>query len=263
MAHEQLAAQIQDSWARGAAAYDTEIGHGRTTARLHDYWLKLLRRLVGAIPLDAVDVGTGTGFLALLLAELGHRVRGVDLTPEMLEFARRGAAARGLAAVFQQGRADALPVEDASADLVVSRHVLWTMPDPRAAVTDWVRVTRPGGRVLWFDWMPGQSPRVHELRHRLAQVVRIVQRLEAPGDHEYPEEAYAALPMLALNDLRAIRGFLLGLGVERPRLQVLTGLAALERHELPFYRRIEDRGRHYLAAFEVTPKLKQRLRPGG
>lgn len=257
---ETLEAEIRDAWARGAAFYDEDIGHGRTTPRLHDYWLRLLRRLVGTAPLEIVDVGTGTGFLALLLAELGHRVQGVDLTPEMVDRARRRAE-RGLQVEFKEGRADALPLADGSVDLVASRHLLWTLPDPRAAVAEWVRVARPGGRVLWFDWISSAGPRMHRLRHRLAKAVRVVQRIERPDEHDYADETYDALPMIALNDLRGIRGFLLGLGVERPRLQILSGLAAAERRELPLWRRVEDRGQFYVAAFPVTKGLKRRLRP--
>ncbi len=103
-----------------------------------------------------LDVGTGTGFLALLLAELGHDCKGIDLAPGMVEQARDLARQRGVAVRFEVGDAESLAEADAAYDLVISRNLLWTLPDPRRALLDWRRVLKPGGRLLlvdgdWFD----------------------------------------------------------------------------------------------------------------
>jgi ubiquinone/menaquinone biosynthesis C-methylase UbiE len=101
--------------------------------------------------LDALDVGCGTGFLSLELAGRGHRVTGLDFAPSMIERAERKAAELGFAVRFEQGDAEQMPFAPSSFDLVISRHVLWTLPHPEAAVDDWLRVLRPGARLVIVD----------------------------------------------------------------------------------------------------------------
>ena len=119
-------------------------------------WLDFLRGVAGPAPLAILDVGTGTGFLALLLAELGHDCKAIDLAPGMIEQARELARQRGVNVRFEVGDAESLAEADAAYDLVISRNLLWTLPDPRRALLDWRRVLKPGGRLVlidgdWFD----------------------------------------------------------------------------------------------------------------
>lgn len=106
-------------------------------------------------------MGTGAGFLALLFAEMGHNVTGVDLSPGMLEKAKHNAEHMGLEVDFFYGDAENLPFEDNSFDLVVNKFLLWTLPQPACAVREWKRILKPGGRVLaidgdWFDSRPSK-----------------------------------------------------------------------------------------------------------
>ena len=101
-------------------------------------------------------MGTGAGFLALLFAEMGHEVTGVDLSSGMLEKAKHNAENMGLEVDFFYGDAENLPFEDNSFDLVVNKFLLWTLPQPSCAVREWKRVLKPGGRIFaidgdWFD----------------------------------------------------------------------------------------------------------------
>ena len=102
-----------------------------------------------------LDLGSGAGFDAFLAArEVGDagRVIGVDMTPEMLERARRNAAAGGYRNVeFREGHIEALPVEDGSIDLVISNCVINLVPDKAAVYREVERVLRPGGRVVVSD----------------------------------------------------------------------------------------------------------------
>ncbi len=102
-----------------------------------------------------VDVGCGAGIDSLIAARMTGptgAVVGVDMTPAMLEKARAGAAASGLGNVeFREGLAEALPLPDAWADLVISNGVLNLMPDKLAALGEMARVLKPGGRLQLGD----------------------------------------------------------------------------------------------------------------
>jgi SAM-dependent methyltransferase len=117
-----------------------------------------------------VDVGCGTGNAALLAAERGARVTGVDPAPRLLEVARTRAAAGGLDATFALGDAAALPLADGEADLVLSVFGVIFAADPRAAAGEMARVTAPGGRIVLSAWIP--SGAIHEATRVAGETVR-------------------------------------------------------------------------------------------
>jgi ubiquinone/menaquinone biosynthesis C-methylase UbiE len=148
---------VRRHWAARAADFDAGATHGLLNDAQRQAWHARLQAWSGEPPLDVLDVGCGTGFLALQLAALGHRAVGVDVANEMLELARGKAHAAALAARFEQADAEQLPFADARFDLVIERHVIWTLPEPEAALREWARVLRQGGRVLLIegDWRRG------------------------------------------------------------------------------------------------------------
>jgi ubiquinone/menaquinone biosynthesis C-methylase UbiE len=150
---------VRRHWAARAADFDAGATHGLLSAAQREAWQVRLRAWSGARALDVLDVGCGTGFLALQLAALGHRVFGVDLADEMLELARSKAAAAVLTAHFELGDAERLPCADTSFDLVIERHVIWTLPEPDVALREWARVLRSGGRAVLIegDWRRGSN----------------------------------------------------------------------------------------------------------
>ena len=145
-------------WDSRAQTYDAVGLHTPETDAERRAWTRI-RDVLAPVgrTIDVLDVGCGTGFLAALFAEAGHRSTGCDLAPAMIEQAQRKAAARGLPASFLVGDAEILAVSDQSFDLVVSRQLFWTLPHPEQALREWVRVTRPGGHVAIIDdqWVPG------------------------------------------------------------------------------------------------------------
>src|SRR5215469_957866 len=145
-------AQVAAHWGRRAPGFDAGFGHSIRTAAERAAWDRVLDLALGGRgQLEALDVGCGTGFLAFELAARGHRVTGVDFAPAMLAEARRKAQALGLAVTLEQADAERLPFADATFDLLVSRHLLWTLPHPEAAIDEWIRVLRAGGRLIVID----------------------------------------------------------------------------------------------------------------
>ena len=182
--------QVAAHWDRRAAHFDEDFGHSIRTAAERAAW----DRIFGLVlppqhPLDALDVGSGTGFLSLELAARGHRVIGVDFAPSMIALAEGKAAERGLMVRFEQADAEQLPFAPASFDLVISRHVLWTLPHPEAAIDEWSRVLRPGGRLVVVDGavldgsdrVPGAQPGGQENARTSAEYAAVGDRLPFLG----------------------------------------------------------------------------------
>lgn len=139
-------------WGKRAAHFDADFGHSIRTAEERAAWGRVFGLALGGREgLAALDIGCGTGFLSLELAARGHRVTGIDFAPEMLALAKQKAEAAGAAIRFEHADAENLPFPPASFDLVITRHVLWTLPHPEAAIGEWIRVLRPGGRLAVID----------------------------------------------------------------------------------------------------------------
>ena len=102
-----------------------------------------------------LDVGTGTGVVAITAARSGARVTGLDLTPALLEQARANSRiARMEDIVWTEGDAESLPYPDASFDVVLSQFGHIFAPRPEVAVAEIRRVVKSGGRLAFVTWPP-------------------------------------------------------------------------------------------------------------
>lgn len=124
----------------------------------HPGGLRLTRRLLDTVGVGPehrlVDVASGIGTTSLLAAsEYRTQVDGVDLSAANVALANRAAESGGVAdrARFHHGDAEALPLPDASADVVVCECALCTFPDKATAAAEMARVLRPGGRIGLSD----------------------------------------------------------------------------------------------------------------
>jgi SAM-dependent methyltransferase len=117
---------------------------------------------------DMLDLGSGDGTTALPAARLGAEVLGVDIASNLVAAGNRRAAEEGLENLrFEEGDASHLDnLEDETFDLVVTMFGAMFAPDPVAVAKEMVRLTRPGGRIVMGNWIPGDPTLV-------AQILRI------------------------------------------------------------------------------------------
>lgn len=144
-------------WDEYARQFDDEPDHGLRDPEVHDAWRRLLAEHVPPGPCDVVDLGCGTGSLAILLARQGYRVRGLDFSSRMVEIARAKAADSGVEAEFLEGDASTPPYDVGCTDVVLARHVLWALPDRGLALSRWCRLLREPGLLLLVEgrWSTG------------------------------------------------------------------------------------------------------------
>ncbi|MFT3688395.1 class I SAM-dependent methyltransferase [Paenirhodobacter sp.] len=157
---------IRDYWEIRAQTYDQSIGHGAMSAPEADAWLEAIWDHLGT-GRAALDLGCGTGVMSALLHRAGFRVTGLDFAEPMLARAKTAGIACRIA------DAENTMEPDRSQDAILARNLLWTLPDPAAALRDWFRVLRPGGRLMiidgdfaresWIERLLGPVPDGHSL----------------------------------------------------------------------------------------------------
>jgi ubiquinone/menaquinone biosynthesis C-methylase UbiE len=130
-----------------------------------------------------LDVGCGTGVVAITAALRGARVSGLDLTPELLEHARGNGEIAGCGKIdWVEGDAENLPYPDDSFDVVLSQLGHMFAPRPDVAISEMRRVLRPGGRIAFATWPP---------EHFIGRFFAVVARRSPP-----PPEGAAPPPLV-------------------------------------------------------------------
>ena len=143
--------KTKELWDNSAPSYTSGIRRQMEDGS-RGIWLDLiLRNAPEKETLDVLDLGTGPGFFAIILALAGHRATGIDVSARMLENARENARAYGADAVFLPMNVQEPDFPENSFDLVVCRNVTWALYEPEKAYAAWKRILRPGGRLLIFD----------------------------------------------------------------------------------------------------------------
>ncbi len=184
--------RVAAHWNRRAPHFDEDFGHSIRTPAERAAWNRILALvLTDRGVLDALDVGCGTGFLSFELVARGHRVTGVDFAAAMIAEARRKAVERSVSIRLEEADAEQLPFPPGSFDLVISRHLLWTLPHPEAAIDEWVRVLRPGGRLIVVDSQvdAGAAPPAAENARTSREYAAIGDRLPFLGGRSREEIA--------------------------------------------------------------------------
>ena len=143
--------EIEERWNGSAKGYYESI-LGELSGGKHKAWQDLiLEHAPQCKTLRVLDIGTGPGFFPVILGEKGHKVTGIDISNEMLSFARQNAEQNSVSAEFFQMDCTKTRFEDETFDLILCRNLTWTLIEPETAYREWMRILKTGGRLLIFD----------------------------------------------------------------------------------------------------------------
>jgi SAM-dependent methyltransferase len=187
-----ISQQICRIWDEDAATYDESPAH--CPQRPHELaaWRATLRHLLPDPPVRVLDAGAGTGFISLILADQGYEVTAIDLSGQMLAILQSKADRLGLNVQVVHSDATGLPPGQ-TFDAVVERHLIWTLPEPGAALSAWHKAA-PGGRLVLIEGSWGKTSGVAAAQ---ARARRLIQRILGPESHQhddYPEHIVRRLP---------------------------------------------------------------------
>ena len=157
MSQQTILSENKSYWTGRASGY-SEVNQWELATRQRQKWsdclhAEIARQFPDRAPqeLRVLEIGTGPGFFAILLCALGYDVTAVDLTPAMLEEAKKNAGELAGKIRFMEMNAEALGFANSSFDVVLSRNLTWNLPHPDLAYAEWARVLKPGGLLLNFD----------------------------------------------------------------------------------------------------------------
>ena len=119
---------------------------------MHDIWGDLISSyLPRNKQLKILCIGCGSGFIPILMALKRHEVIGIDYSCSMIAEAIDNARSVSANVHFICSEVDNLPFENESFDVIISKNIVWNLPNPELAFSEWRRVLSVGGRLIYFD----------------------------------------------------------------------------------------------------------------
>lgn len=138
-------------------------------------YIRRIREYSNTRKMKVLDIGTGPGLFPILLGKDGHDVTAIDYSDGMLVMANNNCADAGVKADIMKMDAQHLEFQDGSFDLIVSRKVLWNLPDPVCAYKEWLRVLKPEGKMILFDanwWLHFHDKEYREIHEKVTEEMK-------------------------------------------------------------------------------------------
>lgn len=184
--------------------------------------------------------------MGLIFAEMGHCVTGIDLSERMLEQGRRKAAERNLSMTFLSGDAEDPPFPEDHFDLVVNRHLLWTLPHPERALRSWRRIIRPGGRVIVISGLWNDGCFASRLRSTISHYLGRILDPDQTERLEYSADLQTTLPYLGGVAEERAKILFARAGFEAIFSEDLSHIRRDQRSRLAWHQKIKPLGTYYL-----------------
>lgn len=194
--------EIKEYWEGEAAVYSRGIQE-ELNSKLRQAWKELILTYAPQKKvLKILDAGCGPGFFPIILGEEGHEVTGIDITENMILEAKENVKANGQKAELFTMDCQKLDFPDNTFDLVISRNITWTLGNPQKAYQEWMRVLKPGGRILisdacWYLWLYDE-----ELGRKYRENEARIKEKYGRGIHAHtnPEKGEALRKQLFMSD---------------------------------------------------------------
>lgn len=164
--------RLQDSrqyWDDRAPSFDEEPDHGLRDSLVRESWTNYLKAWLPYTNATILDIGCGTGSLSVVLAGLGHKVTGIDLSPAMISLAQAKAATHGLQIEFYVMDAAFPQLSHQQFDMIICRHLLWALPEPQQVLQRWSESLKQKGRLILIEgfWANGGGLHANEITEML------------------------------------------------------------------------------------------------
>ena len=167
---------VANHWNRRAEIYNHSVMREYGDRRTHEAWREIYSEAVSGKSGKLMDCGCGPGTVTLYVSDLGFEITDYDQSPEMLKVARRNAETFGIEAEFVQGDAEEMPFDDETFDVIVSQNMMWTVPHPDKVLSEWYRVLKPGGCLVYVDGDWFNDPKKTPFRLKLSHFITTFDR---------------------------------------------------------------------------------------
>ena len=198
----EMLQEIKSYWSERAEGY-SKVNQEELEGEQREKWIKVLKeKFPDQEPeeIKVLDIGTGPGFYAIILASRGYDVTAVDLSEGMLEQAKANAGELAEKIRFLKMDAQTLEFPDNEFDVIVTRNLTWNLPDPVKAYGEWRRVLRDGGVMLnidsnWYAYLFDEEKKNEKQAERDCTVQAGVEDYESYDESWLMENISRTLPM--------------------------------------------------------------------
>lgn len=248
MNDEKIKQEIANAWNQESNFYDSHVSHGMKSDEEKKLWMEAFStRVKNDTQLQVLDVGCGTGAMGLIFAEMGHTVEGIDLSEGMMDVGRKKAADMHLAMNFSSGDAEHPPFDDRKFDVIVNRHLLWTLPNPDTAISSWFRVLKPNGTLLVIDGVWDDGSRLNTVKKKIShKIASLVEAHPHGGKSRYSEEVSSYLPNKGGTSEEKAKEYFENAGFTNITVVNLDAITDEQRKYFSWYMKIAPKSTYYL-----------------